>query len=167
MTHREGPGRARRFVHGLTIAALCAMATTPAWAAQANRQAVGGRPTTTVSQLEVATPIQPSDWISKPTLEQVRSLLPPEALQSGLQGTAMLRCKILPTTAVSDCVVVSDTDPSHIVGDVAIKASALFKLSRRAINGTLVDDQWVIIPVKFDVKGDGMPDRGIRPFPGF
>lgn len=107
---------------------------------------------TTVTGVAAVAAVKPSDWITKPTAQQMHDLLPRDVAQWGLKGTAVLKCRILPSTSVTDCSVVYDTDTSHVLGDLALRASPFFRIKQRTVNGTPVDDSWILIPFNLDVK---------------
>jgi TonB family protein len=148
MIRRERPSRPRRLAGYAAIAVLCVTAGATAQAGQV--QPDGSTPAppsdtdpsdTTVSGVDVPAMIQAADWIYFPS----HFPLPKIA------GKVVLKCKVLPTTSVSDCSVVSDTGPpSRVLGEAALRASALFKIRPRMVGGTLSDNAWVLIPISFN-----------------
>ncbi len=142
MINREGP---RRLASCAAIAALCVSAGATARAAQVQPGASAATSDTTVRDLDVPVVIQAADWI----------YFPSHVARRDIAGKVVLKCKVLPTTSVSDCSVVSavsDAGPSKVLGDVALKASAEFKIRPRMVNGTLSDNAWVLIPISFNEK---------------
>jgi TonB family protein len=148
MLHCERPIRAGRLI-GYAAIALCFTAAAAARAAQVQPDA--SPPPTAVSGLEVPAMIEAADWIHKPGPFQIFAFLPRKFSKSGITGKVVLKCKVLPTASVSDCSVVSDTNPDGVLGDAVLKASALFKIRPRMVNGTLSDYAWVLIPVSINL----------------
>lgn len=154
MINREASGRAGRFAGYAAIPILCATIGGAARAAQVPPDVTA--PPTTVAGLDVPAMIQPADWIYKPRPFAIFAFLPHKFIKLGIAGQVVLKCKVLPTSAVSDCSVVSDieppgTEPAGVLGDAALKASALFKIRPRTVNGTLSDYAWVLIPISINL----------------
>jgi TonB family protein len=148
MHRRKGPNRGAR-VAGYAVIALWFAVGSTARAAQVQPDA--SPPPTPVSGLDVPAMIQAADWIHKPGPFQIFAFLPRKFAKSGITGKVVLKCKVLPTASVSDCSVVSDTNPDGVLGDAALKASALFKIRPRMVNGTLSDYAWVLIPISINL----------------
>jgi TonB family protein len=147
--NREKPTRAQRFVGYAAVLAMGLIVGATAQAAQVPPDQ--GSTDTSVSGVDVATMIQPADWISMPRSFALFAFLPSKVQKSGITGKVVLKCRVLSTASVSDCTVISDTNPDGILGEAALKASGLFKIKPRAVNGTLSDKAWVLIPISYNL----------------
>jgi TonB family protein len=149
MAHRRPLSSNHRLALYAAIAALCGTAGAPAQATQVLPD--GDMPATNVSGVDVPTTIQAADWIYMPRPFQIFAFLPHRIQRRGIMGNVVLKCRVLPTAAVSDCSVLSDTNPEGILGDAALKSSTLFKIKPRTVNGTLSENAWVRIPMSFNL----------------
>jgi TonB family protein len=77
--------------------------------------------------------------------------LPHKYFRIGVKGRVILKCRVLPTTYVSDCSIVSYTQPSGDLGAATLKLATLFRIKPRTVRDTLSDNAWVLIPMTFNV----------------
>lgn len=131
------------FALGLTVAA-------PAVAAQLPPDP--SPPATAVSGVDATGMIDAADWITKPGAFKLFSFLPKRFTKPGIQGKVVLKCRILPNASATDCSVVSDTGPDGVLGEAALKASKLFQIKPRTVNGTPSDSAWVLIPIDYNLS---------------
>jgi TonB family protein len=110
-------------------------------------------PSTTVSTVELALTITSADWIYKPSSDIMNTFLPRNVkTEPGHRaGEVVLKCKLHPDATVSNCTVIDQTNPAVPFGEAAVRASSMFRIRPRAANGTATDENWVLIPVSYDV----------------
>ncbi len=108
---------------------------------------------TVVSGLDVAVTITSADWIHKPSSDIMNEFLPKSVTTKPghRAGEVVLKCKLHPDATVSNCAVIDQTNPKVPFGEAAVRASSMFRIRPRAANGTATDENWVLIPVSFDV----------------
>lgn len=157
------PPRLNRIRHAGLAFAVSLSSMTGGWASP---QAATPDTSTTVSAVRAMAVIEAPDWISRPTEAQMQAFLARHVPPSGGTGKVVLKCKVLPTTDVSDCSVLAESNPAIKLGAAALEASPLFKIKPRSINGKPLDDAWVLIPLSFHVKPTD-PPQSLTPFANF
>lgn len=142
----------------LTPLVLCvAMIAALGWVSAAWGQPPAEDSTITVAPAEVVVKITSVDWIYKPTSAQMNGFLPSSVTRRNghRTGDVVLKCRIHADTTVSECGVVDETNPEHPFGDAAVRASKMFRINPRTANGTPLDNNWVLVPLSFDVTVAG------------
>lgn len=77
---------------------------------------------------------------------------PAQAQQLGVQGVAVIRCKLRLNGHVDQCVVASESPSDYGFGEAALKMTCLFKMKPKVVDGMPVDGAEVTIPLKFHLK---------------
>jgi protein TonB len=92
---------------------------------------------------------QASDWLAKPTAQDMIRNYPERAISGALGGDVLMTCKVGQSLHLEGCKVVSET-PVHVgFGDAALKLAPLFMLKPVTRAGESVVGASITVPVKF------------------
>lgn len=129
-----------------------------AWSAPAVSEASPGESATAANALAVAaTASAPVDdivrdpvWLRTPPPQVLERYYPRNALQRGIAGAAVLRCRVQVNGYLS-CAVQSETPAGQGFGAAALRFSAEFQASSRAADGSFTVGRYVDLPIRFEV----------------
>jgi TonB family protein len=129
-------------------------APTPTTAARP-KPAPAEPPTTLAVASQAPGPAKPpasgkSDWLRRPTGEDVAEYYPDRASRMGVSGKAVISCSVAASGALQACSVVSEDPPDQGFGSAALKLSKLFKMSP----GSAAAAGSVIVPIAFQLSKD-------------
>ena len=124
---------ARANLAGSVAIAAVALLRRPVWAAQPLRGRV------------VAAP----DWSSLPNGADFSRLYPRKASALGLEGLAVMRCRVGRTGGLSTCRVVREAPGGAGFGGAALQMAPRFRMKPKTVDGAPVAGGVVMIPVKF------------------
>jgi TonB family protein len=130
---RRAPSRPRQVCGVLLLALVAAGGGYTAWAAQPAR----GR--------AVVAP----DWSSLPNGADFARLYPRKASALGLEGLAVMRCRVGRTGGLSTCRVVREAPRGAGFGEAALQMAPRFRMKPETMDGAPVAGGVVMIPVKF------------------
>lgn len=91
----------------------------------------------------------PPDWIKKPTMEDIMSVWPTEALRTGRGGRAVIGCKVSAEGTLYDCAVVEERPSGAGFGPAALVLSQQLHMRPAMKDGKPVRGAVVRIPITF------------------
>jgi TonB family protein len=91
----------------------------------------------------------PPDWIKKPTMEDVMSVWPADAMRTGRGGRAVIGCKVSAEGTLYDCAVVEEDPSGAGFGAAAVVLSRQLLMRPAMKDGKPVRGAKVRIPVTF------------------
>jgi TonB family protein len=91
------------------------------------------------------------DWIAKPSGEQAGDVFPELAARMGVEGHVLMRCGVVRTGDVADCVVKAENPPGLGFGEAALKLAPFFRMRPMTRNGVPVEGGAVNIPITFAI----------------
>ena len=101
-----------------------------------------------MDRLQAAPQVTRIDWVAKPSGDKVAEAYPPIANALGVEGHAVLVCKVATTGRVEDCQVTSETPPGWGFGAAALKIAPLFQMAPSTVGGSATVSD-VRIPIRF------------------
>lgn len=90
----------------------------------------------------------PADWLKQPSRQDMMSVWPRSAFETGNGGKALLGCTVTAQGALRDCRVLTETPPGAGFGAAALTLSAQFVMKPATRGGKPVDAQ-VKVPIVF------------------
>lgn len=104
------------------------------------------------------------DWTRVPTLDEIADFYPRRAQALGLEGRAVLECRISVTGRLKDCLVRAETPAGAGFGDAALQLAPLIVARPGTINGAPIADEPVRVPIAFRLPGGPLPglDESLR-----
>jgi protein TonB len=91
----------------------------------------------------------PASWAEAPSQRLLGKHNPPRARYERVTGSALLACHVLPSRRLADCKVLRETPEGYGFGKAALGASADFRVNPPMLDGEVVAQGWVAIPVGF------------------
>ena len=134
---QRAPSAPRKACATLLLIALTLSGGYGAWAAQPSR----GRT------------ITDPDWSSKPNGADLVRLYPQRAQDRGLEGMAVMDCRVGQGGGLSACKIVHEAPRGASFGAATLKMAPLFRMKPKSVNGRPVAGGMVSIPVKFNLAG--------------
>lgn len=125
---------------GVCLGMFAAAALAAAGAARADPAVAEGTPTHVVTQ---------PDWVRRPDAEALTRAYPKRASDDGVEGRALIHCKVTAAGALDPCQVVSESPPGYGFGAAAVRMSHDFKMRPATIDGAPVAGGVVNIPIRF------------------
>lgn len=89
-------------------------------------------------------PVAHPSWVRRPDAKDMMSYYPVRAQRLGLDGHAVIDCKVAADEHLSDCAVVSEEPADFGFGDAALKLAPLFVLRAGTAPGASIT-----IPIRF------------------
>ncbi len=106
----------------------------------------------TPAQTPAAAVIGNPRWLSRPNAEQMARYYPTRALAEGVEGRAVIRCRVTAAGEMTACSTVSEAPAGYRFGDAGQKLSRYFKISPRTVDGKPVEGAEVDIPIGFKLN---------------
>lgn len=97
--------------------------------------------------------IRRAEVIHRPTGEELAGLYPADAQKQNVGGRAVVNCRILLSTRLSDCKVESESPPGRGFGEAAIKMALLLRVRPPSVDGEPVRGARLRYPVTFGAAG--------------
>ena len=91
------------------------------------------------------------DWKRLPEVHNFMDVYPKRARDLGVEGTAVMKCRVLQNGRLKDCAVVSETPPGFGFGQAELKLAPYFLMTPKLIDGKPVDDE-VTVPIRFKLN---------------
>ena len=110
---------------------------------------LGGGYAAWASQPAPSRAVTDPDWSSLPKGADVARFYPRKASTQGLDGMAVMRCRVERTGALAACRVLSETPRRAGFGDATLRMAPLFRMKPMSVNGRPVAGGTVVIPIKF------------------
>ncbi len=110
---------------------------------------LGGGYAAWATQPSQARTVADPDWSSKPAGGDLVRFYPPKAFAKGLEGMAVIRCRVERTGALSACAVVREGPQGAGFGKATLQMAPLFRMKPKSVRGRPVAGAMVTIPVKF------------------
>lgn len=89
------------------------------------------------------------DWLERPDGDKIAAAFPKLASMLGVEGRAVIACKVDARGALNHCEVVTENPPELGFGAAAVALSKSFKMSPKMVDGRATDDGDVRIPIGF------------------
>ena len=102
------------------------------------------------------------DWLRRPTIEEIGSVWPAQAMKRRLGGIARLNCEVDLQGLAQDCAVVSEDPPGMGFGGAALALTPKFLFRPGTRDGTPATSR-VVIPINFSMEAGGSPRDQPRP----
>lgn len=91
-------------------------------------------------------------WAHHPTAEETAFFYPRQALDRGIPGDALVRCRVRPDGQIEKCAIVRESPYGLGFGPAAVRLiEAKGRMIPRTRDGKPLRDDWVSIPVGFGV----------------
>lgn len=97
------------------------------------------------------------DWTRVPTLDEIADFYPRRATALGLEGRAVLECRVSVAGRLKDCRVYTETPPGAGFGEAALRLAPLIVARPGTINGAPIVDEPVRVPIAFRLPGGPLP----------
>ncbi len=81
----------------------------------------------------------------------IMDVYPRRAKALGMGGTATMKCRVLLTGRLADCVVVAESPPGFGFGEAELSLASYFLMTPKLIDGKPVEAQ-VTVPIRFQLK---------------
>ena len=130
---QAAPSRPRRAVGALLLAALTLAGGCAAWASQPEQGRIVTNP----------------DWMSLPNGYDLARLYPKRATSRGIEGLAMMRCRVETSGALAGCRIAREAPLGFGFGKAVLQMAPLFRMKPMSVDGRPVAGGVVMIPVKF------------------
>ncbi|MBB4082575.1 TonB family protein [Brevundimonas lenta] len=92
----------------------------------------------------------PPRFLRGPTVGELRSSHPPQALRAGRSGVAVVNCKIGADTRLNRCRIISESPPGDGFGAAGMSvATTYYRFRPPTRNGVVVEDQGVTVTIEF------------------
>ena len=89
------------------------------------------------------------DWRQRATGEDLARVYPRQAARRGVEGIAMVTCKVTKEGTMVDCAVEQEVPSSEGFGEAALKLMPKFRMRPLTRNGSPVDGGVVRLPIQF------------------
>jgi TonB family protein len=132
---QRAPSLPRRACGVLLLAALTLGGGYAAWATQPSQDRTVTHP----------------DWASLPNGADFARFYPRKASARGLDGMAVMRCRVEQTGALSACRLVRETPRGLGFGNATLQMAPLFRMKPTRVDGRPVGGGMVNIPIKFEL----------------
>jgi protein TonB len=89
------------------------------------------------------------DWSRRPNGSDLVRFYPPKASDLGLEGMAVVRCRVERTGTLSACAIMSEGPRGAGFGMATLQMAPLFQMKPMSVHGRPVAGGIVSIPVRF------------------
>jgi protein TonB len=93
--------------------------------------------------------IQSPDWSRRPNADDLARYFPDRAQRMGVEGKATLSCSVNAKGTLENCSIVSEDPADYGFGEATMKASKLFKMKPKTLDGAPVEGGQVRIPLRW------------------
>jgi len=93
-----------------------------------------------------------SEWVRKPTGEDLGRVYPREARQKGIPGWAKMRCKVTAKGTLTDCETVAEFPELMGFGAAILRLAPKFEMPSKTPDGQSVEGASVEIPIRFQMS---------------
>jgi TonB family protein len=97
------------------------------------------------------------EWVRLPTLDQIADFYPRAARARGIEGQAVLDCRLAVTGRLKDCVIHQETPAGMGFGDAALQLALLVEARPGTVDGAPIVDDLVRAPISFRLPGGPLP----------
>jgi hypothetical protein len=140
---------------GLVLLTACLAG---AWAAQAEDAVKAPDASAASSAAKPSHVIVNAKVVAEPTPDDFVRVYPPKAWDDRIAGSAMVKCRILLSGELSDCVLLAEAPLGRGFGEAGVKLAPLYKMSPATVDGRPVES-----PATLDLKFPVMADAGEPP----
>lgn len=95
------------------------------------------------------------DWKRRPTVENLITVFPREAMAKGISGKAAISCTVTVQGALKDCTVISESPANMGFGGAAIALTPQFMMKPATLDGVPVEST-ARLPINFILPAGGM-----------
>ncbi len=92
------------------------------------------------------------DWVRRPAARNVAEYYPLDAAKSQVTGRATIRCRVLASGSLRECVAIDESPAEFGFGAAAVKMAREFQMRPKTLDGKPVTDGVVEIPINFGVR---------------
>ena len=85
----------------------------------------------------------------RPNAEDLARYFPDRAQRMNVEGRATISCSVTAKGTLEGCTVVSEDPPDYGFGDSTLKASKLFKMKPKTLDGAPISGGTVRIPLRW------------------
>lgn len=93
--------------------------------------------------------IEHPDWVERPTGHDLAHWYPRAAQRNGIEGYALIQCKVTLDERVEDCLVEFESPEGMGFGPATVGISGAFRLRPTRVDGVPVDEAIVRIPINW------------------
>jgi len=97
------------------------------------------------------------DWTRVPTLDEIADFYPRRAWARGIEGRVVLECRVAVVGRLKDCRVHQETPADAGFGEAALELAPLIVARPGTIDGVLIADELVRLPIVFKLPGGPLP----------
>ncbi|MDO9222172.1 MAG: energy transducer TonB [Caulobacter sp.] len=97
------------------------------------------------------------DWVRVPTLDEIADFYPRAARARGIEGRAVLDCRVAITGRLKDCRIHQEAPVAMGFGEAALMLAPLIEMRPGTVNGEPVVDELVRAPIAFKLPGGPLP----------
>lgn len=97
------------------------------------------------------------DWVRVPTLDEIVDFFPRRALALGVEGRAVLDCRVAVTGRLVSCSIHEETPAGAGFGEAALQLAPMISMRPGTINGVPIADEPVRLPIAFRLPGGALP----------
>ena len=120
--------------------------------------ALSGEPPAGEGFMPVDPPVRTRpDWTRVPSLDEIADFYPRRAWARGVEGRAVLECRVAVVGRLKDCRVVQEAPPEAEFGAAALALAPLIEARPGRINGVPIVDELVLLPIVFKLPGGPLP----------
>jgi TonB family protein len=106
------------------------------------------------------------DWLRLPDGSDLERYYPAGAKEFGVEGRATVDCQVTAAGTLIDCRVVSEEPADAGFGGATLRLTSRFKMRPLTKDGVSVDGAHVVVPVRWRLADDELPQRPLDLAPG-
>jgi TonB family protein len=108
-----------------------------------------------------APPADAAQWAHRATWDDVARVYPAKARRHGVEGMALVACRVTTDGALADCKVDRETPARAGFGEAALKLMPRFRMRLHTKEGASVEGGIIKIPIEFRLPGKAPRDRSL------